>query len=369
MGMPIRILHIVVNMNRGGAENLIMNLYRKMDRSKIQFDFLTCKSGVFDSEINQLGGKIHRIPYISEIGHFKYSKRLREFFAENKEYWIVHSHLDKMSGLVLRAAEKAKIPIRIAHSHNTMSEGGALTKCYKWLMGCYVHHNSSHRLACSEKASKWLFGKTESMILKNGIDGQKYRFSHQNRNRIRKELDIGEDTFVVGHVGRFCHQKNHVFIINIFREIVKLKANSILLLAGGGPLQDAIEKKVNRLNLGGKVKFLGIRGDVNDLLHAFDLLLFPSHHEGLPLALVEAQASGLPCLISDVISNEVDLGAGLIQYERLTTPPKEWAVHALAMKKRLSDINDLIKLKGYDINLSAGWLESFYLQIHPWKEQ
>ncbi len=178
MGSPLRVLHVVVNMNRGGAETLIMNLYRNIDRTKVQFDFLTCKEGVFDSEIHEMGGKIHRIPYVTEVGHSGYVKELDLFFKEHPDYEIVHSHLDKMSGLVLRAAKKAEIPVRIAHSHNTQSEGGIGAKGYKWLVGRYINWNATHMFACSEVAAKWLFGSQahKASILKNGIECDKFQF-------------------------------------------------------------------------------------------------------------------------------------------------------------------------------------------------
>lgn len=160
MGSPLRILHVVVNMNRGGAETLLMNLYRNIDRTKIQFDFLTCKPGVFDDEIIELGGKIQRISYISDVGHFRYMKELETFFVNNNYYSIVHCHMDKMSGLVLKAANKAGVPTRISHSHNTQSEGSLVAKLYKWYAGQSIFLNSTNFFACSGEAAKWLFPKS-----------------------------------------------------------------------------------------------------------------------------------------------------------------------------------------------------------------
>ena len=192
MGGPIRILHVVVNMNRGGAETLIMNLYRNMDRSKVQFDFLTCREGAFDEEIAAMGGRIHRIPYVTDVGHFGYVKALDAFFTSHPEYKIVHSHMDKMSGLVLRSAKKAGIPIRIAHSHNTSSEGGTATKVYKSYAGKFILPNASHLLACSNLAANWLFEKkaNQARILKNGIDCDQFAFSAEVRKQVREELKL-----------------------------------------------------------------------------------------------------------------------------------------------------------------------------------
>lgn len=366
MGHPIRILQVVVNMNRGGAETLIMNLYRNMDRSKIQFDFLTCKAGNFDEEIRNMGGIIHRIPYITDVGHFRYIRALNNFFSAHPEYQIVHAHMDKMSGFVLREAKQARVPIRISHSHNTQSEGGFAAKSYKWYSGRFILRDASHFFACSKKAAEWLYGDSaeRAVILKNGIDFRKFRFSADLKNEAREELKLGRDSFVIGHVGRFCRQKNHSILLDIFSEIDRLKSNSFLVLVGDGPLKANIEKKAKQLGLSDKVKFLGVRNDIHRLLSSFDAMMFPSLHEGLPVTLIEAQSAGLPCMISDVITEEVDLGANLIHFESLKKTPRIWAedmVHFVGQKQsRFMDIQD----QGYEIRTSAAWMQNFYLQAY-----
>ncbi|MDU0203791.1 glycosyltransferase family 1 protein [Paenibacillus sp. MAH-36] len=369
MGDPIRILQVVVNMNRGGAETLLMNLYRNIDHSKVQFDFLTSKEGVFDEEILKMGGKIHRIPYVSDVGHYAYIKALNKFFSSHSEYKIVHSHLDKMSGFVLRSAERTNTPIRIAHSHNTSSEGGVVAKAYKWIAGKYILPCATHYFACSDKAANWLFEDkvVNATILKNGIESDQYVFNSEVRNQVRQELNLSRDTFVIGHVGRFAHQKNHSFLIDIFAQLNNDKPDSVLVLAGDGPLRLDIEKKVRDLNLLGKVIFLGIRNDINRLLQAFDVFVFPSWHEGLPVTLIEAQGSGLPCIISDVITSEVDMGAGLVQFENLNKPSDAWAKRVIQQNKRVLEVQDHIQKKGFDIRVPAKWLQKFYLdQTEEW---
>ncbi|VEF49075.1 group 1 glycosyl transferase [Bacillus freudenreichii] len=367
MGSPVRILHVVVNMNRGGAETLIMNLYRNIDRSKVQFDFLTCKSGAFDEEIMRLGGRIHRIPYISDVGHFKFIKALTQFFSNHQEYKVVHSHLDKMSGIVLRAAKIAGVPTRISHSHNTQSEGGTVTKAYKWFAGRFIKNNSTSLFACSNDAAKWMFNKMADSvhIVKNGIEYKNFTFSKEVRRQIRNELDINKEDYVLGHVGRFSPQKNHSFLIDVFSQYSKMNNRAVLLLVGDGPLRSDIEEKVQSLHLKKKVKFLGVRSDVNRVLQGIDLFLFPSLHEGLPVSLIEAQGAGLPCLISDRISREVDLGGQLIQYASLEDPQK-WArkIQNISTKciSRTSHPEALTK-SGYDITVTAHKIEKFYLNI------
>lgn len=367
MGNPVRILHVVVNMNRGGAETLIMNLYRNIDRSKVQFDFLTCKKGVFDSEITRLGGRIYRIPYVTEIGHSKYIKSLEYFFSAHKNYKVVHSHMDKMSGFILRSAAKAGIPFRVAHSHNTSSEGGIIAKLYKWYAGSKILNNATHLVACSKKAANWLFQKNadKALILKNGIDCNKFQFSNEIRKNIRKELDLPEDYFVVGHVGRFNHQKNHKFLIDVFAETLKENEKSILLLIGEGNLLPAIQTKVNQLNLNDHVRFLGVREDVHQLFQAFDVFVFPSYHEGLPVTLIEAQSAGLPCIISDTITYEVDMGLGTVTYLPINHLEK-WKGTLKSVRKsilRSEKTKKVLINNGYDIKSSASQTQDLYLKM------
>ncbi|MBT2657080.1 glycosyltransferase family 1 protein [Bacillus sp. ISL-18] len=371
MGGPLRILHVVVNMNRGGAETLIMNLYRNMDRSKVQFDFLTSKEGVFDKEIIELGGIIHRIPYINNVGHFKYLENLFNFFSSNKQYSIVHSHMDKMSGLILKTAKKAGIQFRISHSHNTNSEGGLLAKCYKWYAGGFIEKCATDLIACSSEASKWLFGRRtgDALILKNGIDYEKFKYSPIVSNNIRQELNLNNNELLVGHVGRFCHQKNHEFLLEIFSEIIKIRPNSYLLLVGEGPLKKSMEEKAEKNGLLNKVKFLGLRSDINHLVQAFDLMIFPSFHEGLPVTLIEAQGAGLPCLVSDSITKEVDIGAGLISYKNLNDSPKKWADEAICLRKGLKDNSRFLIEKGFDITQSAAWIQDYYTNLISTKQK
>jgi glycosyltransferase involved in cell wall biosynthesis len=301
-------------MNRGGAENLLMNLYRNMDRSKVQFDFLTCFAGVFDDEIVQMGGKVHRIAYITEVGQRKFEQEIQQFLQNNPQYRIIHSHLDKMSGLVLKSARKAHVPVRIAHSHNTESEGNLMVKAYKWYAGSQVKKRATHLYACSDAAAKWLYGARakQAHILKNGIEMDRFQFSKPVREQMRRSLQITEDTLVIGHVGRFAKQKNHLFLLDLFALIHEQVPHSKLVLVGDGPLRAKIEKRINELNLEGSVQLLGVRDDIHQLLQMFDVFVFPSFHEGLPVTLIEAQCAGLPCVISDTITQEVDMEIDLI---------------------------------------------------------
>lgn len=367
MGDPLRVLHVVVNMNRGGAETLIMNLYRNIDRTKIQFDFLTCKEGVFDSEIIDMGGNVHQIPYVTEVGHHSYIRELRRFLQENPTYKIIHAHLDKMSGFVLKAAKQANVPVRISHSHNTESEGTLPAKVYKWYAGSQIKSSATHQFACSRAAAKWLFGSEyeEAFILKNGIELDTFQFSTADRAAMRKELQLKEETFVLGHVGRFSHQKNHLFLLEVFSIVSEKLPHAKLLLVGDGPLNQEIKQKIKKLNLEEKVSLLGIQENINRLLQAFDLFVFPSVHEGLPVTLIEAQGAGLPCLISEAITTEVDMGIGLVQYLPIIDADV-WAEKIVQItktnQKREVQQTNLVK-KGYDIRKTAKDTQSTYLAL------
>jgi glycosyltransferase involved in cell wall biosynthesis len=371
MGKPIRILHVAVNMNRGGAETFILNVYRNIDRSVVQFDFLTSKEGVYDQEIRAMGGIIHRIPYITDVGHFKYYNALFEFFSKNSEYRIVHTHMDKMSGLVLKAANKANIPIRISHSHSTKSEGNLLARIYKFYVGSYIAGNATHKIACSHKAAEWLYGShpQNTLLVQNGIDLKAFSFSNDLKISIRKEFGISEDTFVLGHVGRFNHPKNHTFLIDVFNEVSNINKNSVLLLLGEGDLRGNIKQKVDNMGLTDKVFFLGIRDDVDRILNTFDVFLLPSLYEGFPVSLVEAQAVGVPCFVSTTVTKEVDIINELLTFVSLKNP-KEWASKILTQYhkeqnsfNRIRESNNIMKEKGFDILKTAQDLQDFYLRL------
>jgi glycosyltransferase involved in cell wall biosynthesis len=368
VGSPLRVLHVVVNMNRGGAETLLMNLYRNIDRSKIQFDFLTCKEGVFDKEILKLGGKVYRIPYITEVGHSKYLKALTGFFMKYSHYQIVHSHMDKMSGFVLRSAKKADVPVRIAHSHSTRSEGGTAARIYKWYAGKKISKNATDFFSCSKEAAEWLFGSKadRAIFLKNGIDLEQFIFSLKIREAIRSELKIKEDQFIVGHVGRFSMPKNHTYLLEVFKDFLSYRKEAILLLVGDGPLLPEIKRKAEEMELSKNVMFLGSRSNVEQLLQAFDIFLFPSVFEGFPVSVMEAQASGLPCLISDSITKEIDMEIGLVRSISLNNK-KLWIEKMQEVKNnhfnRNSNLNSLIAKNGYDIKNASDYLQKFYSTV------
>lgn len=363
-----RILHVVVNLNRGGAETLLMNLYRNVDRSRVQFDFLTCKPGVFDEEIVALGGVVHRIPYLTEVGHRGFVRELRVFFRDHPDYTIVHSHLDKMSGVVLAAARREGVQVRIAHSHNTASEGGAPARLYKWAVGLLIRRSATHKMACSQAAAEWLFPSrtADALVLHNGIEINRFQHRQEVREEVRRELAIPADTFVIGHVGRFAPVKNHSYLLELYRHFRAEHPAVLLLLSGDGPLLAQMQEQAARAGLTEEhVRFLGSRSDVDRLLQAMDVFVFPSLHEGLPVVLVEAQGAALPCLVSTAVSPESDLGLGLVRQLPLADQT-DWlrelqqlaASHLPRTTQAMS-----IATAGYDIRQTASWLTGYYLTI------
>ncbi|MDT3766196.1 glycosyltransferase family 1 protein [Priestia filamentosa] len=354
-------------MNRGGLETLIMNIYRNIDRSRIQFDFLVHREeqGAFDDEIISLGGRIHKVPYVTQVGHFAYVRALNNFFVTHPEYQIVHSHMNAMSGLILKSAKKKGVPIRIAHSHSAKYGNSIPEKTYKKFVSLSIPLVSTQFFSCSQLAGDSLFGKkvanNKMVIIKNGVDLKRFAFRKEIRNKIRKELKVHEDTHIVGHVGRFQQMKNHDFLVDVFAKFHRKNPNSVLLLVGDGDLRQTVEQKVRDLKLGQAVHFLGTRSDVHEVMQAFDVLLFPSLYEGLPVTLVEAQALGIKCVISDCITKEIDLGLELVKFISLNEPLSAW-VEEVAKRDYLNNSHEKIIQNGYDIRTTSNWLQNFYYE-------
>lgn len=281
----IIIAHIMGKWNGGGVESVVMNYYRNIDRNKIQFHFL-CDEDSTDipyEEIEKLGGKVIVIPPYQKL--FKYQKELYRIFKENN-YKIVHSHINALSVFPLRIAKKAKIPVRIAHSHSTSNKKEWKKNILKMILRPLSKLYANNYFACTEYAGKWLFGKKvverkELNVINNAIDLKKFKFNENTREDLRKELGIKEETLIIGHVGRFMKQKNHEFLIDVFEEAIKQDNNMYLILVGQGPLEDKIKEMAKEKGIEDKILFLGQRNDVNKLYQAMDIFVLPSLYEGL----------------------------------------------------------------------------------------
>ena len=365
---PIRIAQVIGKWLGGGVEAVVMNYYRHIDRNKIQFDFI-CDSDSTNipyEEIEKLGGKVILVPPYQKV--FAYHKELKKIFREN-DYKIVHSHINTLSVFPLYAAKCAKVPIRIAHSHSTTNKKEWKKNLLKQVLRPFSKVFATHYFACSEYAGRWLFGNKEYdkgnvFLLNNAIEVDKFKYDEKIRKEVRKELKIKEDTVVIGHIGRFVAQKNHTFLIDIFNEYHKLNSNSLLLLVGQGPLEEEIKEKVKKLELEDSVKFLGQRNDVNKLYQAFDLFLLSSLYEGLPVVGIEAQASGLLCILSKSMTKETKV-LETTKFISLEKNDKEWAKiinKELTNFKRKDTTKEIVN-NGYEINVETIKLENKYKSL------
>ena len=373
MLQPQRVLQVATIMNRGGLETMLMNYYRHIDRSKVQFDFLVHRyeRGTFDDEIESLGGKIFRMPPIHPRYFCRYFRELDSFFSTHPEYKIVHSHLDLLSTFVLHSAKRHGVPVRIAHSHNTGFSDTGLRKIFKLWSRAHLNAQCTHFFACSPEAGIFQFGRPlvdagKLVVLHNGINTQDFTFNQKTRDRIRQEMGLN-DSLVFGHVGRFAPQKNHAFLLDIFSEISRLHPHAKLILVGDGELRPQIEKKAASLGLLDKIIFTGVRSDVNELMMAMDLFLFPSLFEGFGIVAAEALCTGLPVLASSVVPHTVALTPH-IHFMNLDCSPVEWGARALSLLSCATGYNrakgaPAVALQGYDIGQCAQQLQDFYLRF------
>lgn len=333
-----RILHSLDNLEIGGIQSFIMNIYRQIDRNSYQFDFLihhSCETG-FEDEIKKLGGKIYVLPSRHE-GLLKNKRALKIFFAKHKEYDVVHMHESSLSYIEpLIAAKKAGIRKRIIHSHSTTQKGNPLHMILHKFNQKRIYSIATDVFACSDKAAKWLIGKknyelNRYQFIPNGIDPEKYYFSEKYRREIRNEFNVMPDTSVYGLIGRLTWQKNHKFLLDIFYMIRKLEPNTCLFIVGDGNIKEQLVKKANSLGIFKNIVFTGARKDVEKFYSAFDAFIMPSVNEGLPVTLVEAQAASLPCIVSDNITKDVDI-SDFIKYVSLKKSSETWAKECIKFR-------------------------------------
>lgn len=363
---PIRVLNMFTIMDRGGAETMVMNYYRHIDRTRVQFDFLVHREqrGAYDDEIERMGGRIYRMCPVYPQNFSRYKRDLRTFFRTHPEYKIIHSHMSELGYFAFREAERQGVPVRICHAHNAPHGFDAkmiIRTYFKKRMMPYL----THLFMCGEESGKWLYGeknKSRFIMLNNAIDAAVYSFDASKREEMRHQLSLTGE-LVIGHVGRFNPQKNHAFLLDIFAALLKKEPNVALLLVGGGADMPKIQAKARELGIAEHVRFLGVRSDVADLMQAMDVFVFPSLYEGLPVTMVEAQASGLPCIISDKVPPECILTDGLVNIMPLSASPEAWAEKILAMRAvPRTDRHEKIAAHGFDISTEAVKLQEFYIK-------
>ena len=362
-----RILHVVGGMNRAGAETMLMNLYRKIDRNKIQFDFVvfTNKKGDYDDEIIKLGGKLFVIktsnPVLRTIA-------LKKFFKKNSQYKIIHCHTLLSNSLHLLAAKWANVPYRIAHSHNTgdNSRKKLTSFFYKKMAKILIKQLATDFISCGKEAAKFLFDQNSNVMqLPNAIDFDKLaKIGGSEKTYLNKNFQIKERCLKIIQVGRLEAVKNPFYTINLAHELKKRQINFKLFFIGQGSLKENMEHDIKNKKLSDYVKLLGVRSDIPELMAGADVLLMPSFHEGFPVVLVESQSVGLPALIADSISKEVDLGANLIKFESLNVDFSIWIEKLLALKTKKymnsSKRKKIIQEKGFDIRSNVKKISNLY---------
>ncbi|MBR3928256.1 MAG: glycosyltransferase family 1 protein [Clostridia bacterium] len=365
----IRILHSVSNMDRGGIETMLMNYYRHIDRTKVQFDFLCNKKklGAYEAEIESMGGRIFRTPGLNPLKFFKYQAYMKKLFRENPEYRIVEAHNGAFGLFSLIAACKARIPVRIFHAH-----GASITKDWKLplkiLCKKILPLNINQRFSCGIAAARCYFGEKivqtqDYVIVNNAIEIERFLFNAEVRERIRKRNGLA-DKFIVGHVGRFMAQKNHEYLLEIFAALKEREPNAHLVLLGDGELKEAMEEKADQMNIRDSISFMGNVENTNEWYQAFDVMVLPSIWEGLPLVGVEAQAADLPCVFSDSITREVGILEKTV-FVGIDEGIEAWVTTIQNKKKEIQrgNVRDLIAQSGYDISTEVVKLQEWYMKL------
>ncbi|WP_312819216.1 glycosyltransferase [Kaistella carnis] len=354
-------------MDRAGAETMVMNLYREMDREKIQFDFVVFSNGKgdYDDEIETLGGKIFHIIANNPIERIF---KLRNLLKQNQEYKVIHSHTLLSTGFHLFAGSLADVPFRIAHAHSTNDnfKWKIIGKVYQFITKQLIKKNATHLIACGLEAGQFLFETDKNVLfLPNAIDIETFaEVGHHHKSYWQDNYGITSNTLKILQVGRLMPVKNPFFSLKIAESLKKSNVDFKLFFVGQGPLLNDLKIEISNLNLKENVELLGMRSDIPQLMAGADVLLMPSFHEGFPVVLVESQAVGLPAVISDGISAEVDLNVGLIHFESLTENIEKWKGKLMSTKnittiKQKERIFHLSK-QGFDIKSSAAHLFALY---------
>lgn len=363
----IRVLHVIGAMDRGGAETMIMNLYRNIDRERVQFDFMVHEEREcdYDDEIDALGGHIYRVPRFNGLNVFEYRASFREFFRTHKEHAVVHGHIGSSAAVYLSEAKRAGC-YTVAHSHNQkfpLSPSEIAFRAFSYP----TRFVADYFMACSAQAGSDRFGsrfadEKHSKVLNNGADLSLYHCDESEHIAAKEELGVG-DVPLLGHVGRFVPEKNHTFLLHVFASVKQEVPDAELVCVGRGPLLEQTKLESRNLHLSDSVHFLGVRDDVPEILKAIDVFLLPSVKEGLPLSAIEAQAAGSTCILSDGMPEETVI-TDSTKYIPLGTGEEAWAracVSSLQKEGLRSDRCDDAKEHGFDIRDSARWLETFYL--------
>ena len=362
--MPIRILCIFDTLEIGGSETFILNVFKNIDREKILFDFVvhTPIKGALEDDLTALGGKIYRLPRLSFKTLFSYCPTFDRFLKEHPEYKIVYDHNYNMASFYMKIANNNnRISICHCHNKNTGFNGNWI---FKQINRLFVKNIANHRFACSPAAGKYLFGDKDFTEIKNGIETRNFRFNPKTRESVRREFGFGEKSVVLGHIGKFRRQKNHSFLIDVFKDYNKINPDSYLILVGVGEYVEQTKAKAKKYGIEDKVLFLGKRYDVAELMQAMDLFLFPSLYEGLGIVIVEAQGAGLKSIIANTIPKEVILSSRLVKTLPIDQGTKPWVDNIINnIDYKREDTSDILIKAGYDISYTAEYLTDYFTKI------
>jgi glycosyltransferase EpsF len=360
-------------MRRAGSQTLLMNVYRNIDRSKIQFDFAVRaqESEDYCDEILNMGGKIFRFSHIKKKGIICVERELVNIIQENGPYVAVHTHPLYHCGYMLRAANKAGVSKRIVHSHSALSDENILSMLFGWIMRPLIMKYSTDRIAVSKEAALWLDGSNylcdpKLQFLKNGIDLDAYENLIDDKMYYRNSIGLPKDKIIIGHVGRFAALKNHKFILEIFNSLRYKINNAHLVLIGDGELQLDVKKLIDKKNLNEHVTLLGVRHDIPELFKTMDVFILPSLYEGLAIVLIEAQAAGIPCVVSKSIPLEADMNFGFLEYIGFDENIEVWVNAILSSLEKIIPEwkvrSDNIRKNGFDIEIVVKEWERLYLK-------
>lgn len=369
MNEPIRILQVLGSLNAGGMQSMLINYYKKLDRSSFQYDFLVFSDKSFyDDEILMLGGRIYRITP-RRRNPIKNYIELDMFFKKHTEYKIVQIHQGINYFAPLTFAKRNHVPIRIVHSHgmdpNLVKRQGIFYSIYTVPK---IEKLGTNFVACSESAARQIFSNKiinnkKYKLMRNAIDIEKFQKNETDRKKLRKEFEV-DNNFVIGHIGNFNFVKNHDFIIEIFSKVHEVDDSALLVLVGSGEKEEEIRKKVNNLGLNLAVRFLGTRNDIPEVINIFDCLVLPSYYEGLPVVCIEAQAAGIPCYLSSNITQESKV-SNLVKFLSINDNAEIWANVILDNRGKYNNTNncDSMTKNGYNLNLEVSKIEEYYLSL------
>ena len=370
---PIRILHIIGILVGGGVETVVMNYYKNIDRSKVQFDFVVHDNDKVDITdiVEKMGGKVYKVPaYYKNIFGFMHS--IYRIVRENK-YKIVHCHMTTLGVFSLLPSWIAGAKIRILHGHSTTVKSETKRNLMKLILRPFSIFVANRQFACSKVAARWLFGPNKNVeIINNAIDVEKFQFNEEYRTKLREELGL-DNKFIIGHIGRFMYQKNHEYLIQVFQKLVHKIPSAHLVLVGDGPLRENTLQKIENLGLSTRVTYLGLRKDVHKLYSLFDIFYFPSWYEGLGIVAIESQAAKLPILMSNFVPDEAIIDSSLAKKIGITDKDIDiWINETKRIYSNINHpcngvnprigINNCINTEGYNIQLEAKRLEELYCE-------